>query len=334
MDSLTFLERLGKAKPLPVYAVTGDEDFLKRQVVAALKKLVLGDADESFCLSVYAGDKVDLAAVRDDLATLPFLGPRRLVIIENADPFVTAYRAALEKYVAQPSATGVLVLDVKSWPSNTRLAKLLGDAATITCKAPTAAKLAQWCVQWAQTQHGKQLSSSAAQLLVDLVGLEMGLLDQEISKLAVYAGNASRIDVRDVDTMVGRSREAETFKIFDAIGKGHAGEALAILDQLFDQGHDALKVLGAFSWQLRPLAQAARLCQQGLSIPAALARVGVPEWKARECEQQLRHLGSRRTDRLFEWLLEADLGMKGSSALPPRIQLERLIVRLARPRQN
>src|SRR5689334_11624689 len=123
MDSLTFLERAAKAKPQPVYVVTGEEDFLKRQVIAALKKLVVGDADDSFCLSAYAGDKLDFATVRDDLSTLPFLGPRRLVIVEAADPFVTQYRAALEKYVAQPAASGVLVLDVKSWPSTTRLAK-------------------------------------------------------------------------------------------------------------------------------------------------------------------------------------------------------------------
>jgi hypothetical protein len=36
-------------------------------------------------------------------------------------------------------------------------------------------------------------------------------------------------------------------------------------------------------------------------------------------------------DRLYDWLLEADLGMKGGSALPPRTLLERLVLRLALP---
>jgi DNA polymerase-3 subunit delta len=56
----------------------------------------------------------------------------------------------------------------------------------------------------------------------------------------------------------------------------------------------------------------------------------VPPFAARGCEQQLRHLGRRRLDRLYDWLLEVDLGLKGGSELPPRTLLERFVVRLAR----
>src|SRR5262249_13837502 len=42
MDSLAFLDNVTKAKPQPVYAVYGDEAFLKRRVLLALRALVLG----------------------------------------------------------------------------------------------------------------------------------------------------------------------------------------------------------------------------------------------------------------------------------------------------
>ena len=82
--------------------------------------------------------------------------------------------------------------------------------------------------------------------------------------------------------------------------------------------------------QLRRLAQAARWNQQGQPLARALDRAGVPPFAHRGCEQQLRHLGQRRADRLYDWLLETDLGLKGSSQLPPRILLERLVLQLAR----
>src|SRR5205823_4870376 len=145
MDSLAFLERGERNKPQPIYVLHGDEDFLKRQVLAVLKTVVLGAADDSFGLSTHAGDKVAFADVHDDLDTLPFLSPRRLVVVDNADPFVTRSRASMEKYVGQPSASGVLVLDVKSWAATTRLAKLVPDSMTITCKAPAAHRLPPWC---------------------------------------------------------------------------------------------------------------------------------------------------------------------------------------------
>jgi DNA polymerase-3 subunit delta len=329
MDSLNFLEHAGQLNPQPVYVLHGDEDFLKRQVLLALRSGILGEGDATFALSTHSGDKATFAAVRDELDTLPFLSPRRLILIENADPFVSRFRALLENYVAKPSPHGVLVLDVKTWPANTRLAKLLAGEATIVCKAP-ANKLPEWCIQQMKAVHGKQLSNPAARLLVDLAGSDLGQLDQELTKLAIYVGSASRVDVGDVDKLVGSSRAETTWKIFDAISTGNAGAALAILDRLLDQGEDALRILGAFSWQLRPLAQAARLSQQGLPLGRALEHAGVPPFKQREAEQQLRHLGRQRADRLFDWLLEADLGLKGSSQLSPRTLLERMVVQLAR----
>ena len=330
MDSLAFLERVGKAKPQPVYALHGDERFLKRRVLDALRALALG-ADDAFGPSVFAGDRAVYSAVAGELATLPFLSPRRLVVVEDADAFVTRERPKLEKYVAAPSATGVLVLDVQSWPANTKLAKLLPDEATIVCKAPAESRLPAWCVQWCSTRHGKQLTAAAAALLVDLVGAEMGRLDQEMEKLAVYVGDAKRVGEEDVDALVGAGRAENTWKVFDLIGDGKAGEALALVDRLFEQGEDPFRLLGAFSMQLRRLAQAARLTAQGTPLPAALEQVGVLPFARAGAEKQMRWLGRRRLNRLYEWLLQTDLGLKGMSQLPPRTLLERLVVLLARP---
>jgi DNA polymerase-3 subunit delta len=328
MDSLAFLAKPPKGQPLPIYVLAGDEDFLKRQAGAVLRDWVLGGED-AFGLSEYPGDEADFARIRDELQTLPFLGPRRLIVINNADPFVSAFRPQLEKYTAQPAATGVLLLEVKTWPATTRLAKLLAET-TIVCKAPVAARLPAWCAEWAKARHAKALTAGAAQMLVDLVGGDMGQLDQELAKLAVYVGTAARIDVAEVEKLVGRSQTSSAFKVFDALGAGRTGEALTILDQLFVEGEDPFRILGAFSLQLRRLAQAARLATQGVPLSEAFDRAGVPAWPAarQSCEQQLRRLGRRRAARIFDWLLEVDLGLKGSSQLPPRTLLERLIVRM------
>ncbi|HYT92048.1 MAG TPA: DNA polymerase III subunit delta [Gemmataceae bacterium] len=330
MDSLSFLDSPPSGKPRRLYILHGDEDFLKRRVLQAIKERVLGPDGDSFGLSTNAGDKAAFAAVYDELQTVPFFGPRRLVIVENADPFITRYRDLLEKVIGDLPETGVLVLEVKSWPSNTRLYKMVDAASAIGCKAPPAYKLPPWCVQWAASQYGKKLAADGAALLVDLIGADMGQLDQELLKLAVYVGNKGRIDTADVDQLVGRSRTENTFKIFDAIGQGNAREALGMLDRLFAQGEEPMRILAAFSMQLRRLAQAARLYGQGRPLAVALEEAGVAAFAAKGCEQQMRHLGRRRLERLYDWLLEVDQGVKGGSQLPPRTLLERLVVRLAR----
>ncbi len=332
MDALTFLEKSAKSKPQPVYVLPGDEAFLKRQVLLALDALLLGDADADFASTVLAGITAEWSAVRADLDTLPFLSSCRVVVIDQADPFVTKYRANLEKYVAAPAKAGVLILDVKTWPANTKLAKLVPDAATIVCKSPATQAVTKWATRWAKDRHDKKLDADAAEWLVELVGPEMGLLDQEIAKLAVYVGDRPAVVREDVDQIVGRSRAAETFKVFDAIGAGRPAEAIAILERLMEQGEAPLAVLGAFSWQLRRLVQAARLHRAGRPLPAAIAEAGFPPFARDRVETQLRHLGRRRLDHIYDWLIEADLAMKSTAALPERMVLERLVVQLARPR--
>jgi DNA polymerase-3 subunit delta len=331
MDALTFIDKPPDAKKLaPVYVLHGDEDFLKRQVLAVLRKAVFGSEENEFGFSTQPGDKAEFATVRSELETVPFLSPRRLVVIDAADPFVSQYRSALEKYVSKPAESGILVLEVKSWPSNTKLYKMAPSAGSIACQAPEPYRLVDWCVKWSATQNGKQLSQSAARLLVDLVGAEMGILDQELAKLAIYVGAKTKIETEDVDCLVGSCREQNTWKVFEAIGGGRAEEALTMMDRLFEQGQDPLAVLGAFSWQLRGLAKAGRLSQQGVPLPRAIERAGFKPFKRHEVEQQLRHLGRRRLSRLYEWLLEANSGLKGGSQLPGRTILERLVVQLSR----
>ena len=142
--------------------VVGDEDFLKARCREAIQKLVLGDADPEFALAVYPGDKLDLSVVRNDLETLPFLSPARLVVVEAADTFVTAHREALERYVAKPSSIGVLVLEVKTFPETTKLAKALPDGAKLVCKAPTADRLKGWCAAWCKSEYQKAIAGDAA----------------------------------------------------------------------------------------------------------------------------------------------------------------------------
>ena len=303
---------------------------------AAIIRRQLGDSDPDFAVSIIPGDKTDFTTIRNDLDTVPFLATTRIVVVEQADSFVTANRSALEQYVLAPSKVGILILDVKSFPETTKLAKALPTAAKVQCKAPAIGKLPEWCRSWAESQHRKKLMPDAAELLVDRVGSGMGLLDSELNKLAITIGTETEIRAEHVDKLVSQTRAADAFKIMDAIGAGQPAVALSILARLFEQGEDPLAILGPLGYQLRKLATVGRLISQGESLGPAMDQAGVPKWpQARQgFEKQVRHLGRRRLNQLGEWLVEINLGLKGGSPLPPRLQMERLIVQLARPRDN
>lgn len=328
MEALPFLQN-AKAKLGPLYVVHGDEPFLKRHVIRMIRQRALGDNADEQSVSTYVGEKATFAEVFDDLDTVPFFDPKRVVLVENADKFISEYRSELETKLTHLPTTGVLILDVKTWASNTRLAKMIDNAATVVCKAPSSQYIARWCSDWCAAQYQKQLPVPAANLLVDHVGAEMGLLDQEMLKLSIYVGVRAKIEAEDVDKLVGNNRAADVFKTFDAIASGNIKGAMAILERLFDQGEEPMRMMGAFAFQLRRLAIATRLTTHGQSVGAALAQAGVQPYFVAGAEKMMRHLGRRRLDRLYDWLLQMNMDLRGGNPLPSRTLFERFLLKLA-----
>jgi len=353
VDALEFLSNPDKYPPANVCAVFGDDAFLKGEVLAAIRRQLLGGADGEFGLSVFAGREVELRDVRDALDSVSLFGDgQRLVIIEDADTFVSDHRPELEEYVAsrcrEPSDTrfgsarrtnvSVLVLDVKTWPSNTRLAKAVATSGmAIKCDAPTDRQAKSWLTQRAKAVHDVRLEAAAADALLELVPPELGILVQEVAKLALVAGPDRLINVKLVQENVGGWRTRVTWDMIDAAADGRAADALGQLDRLIASGEKPFGLLPQMASSLRrfptavQLIEAAEKNRQRLPPREALAQAGVIPFKLGNAERQLRQIGRQRAKQLTQWLLAADLAMKGhnSSDERARMEIERLIIRLS-----
>ncbi|HLA83816.1 MAG TPA: DNA polymerase III subunit delta [Thermoguttaceae bacterium] len=337
LDALDYLAQPGKHPAPAVCVVFGDEPFLARQVVTSLRAEVLGEEDAEFSLTTFEGRAIELRDVLDELATRAmFGGSRRLVVVEEADPFVTRYRAELEDYVAAPGPGGILVLLLKTFPANTRLYKAAAASGlVINAAAPPTAKLARWIVAWAKQAHQAKITSAAADMLVDLVGPELGLLNQELAKMALSVGPGGQITPDTVTQMVGTWRAKTTWDMLDAALDGKTPEALAQLDRLLLSGEVPISILGQISASLRRLAAATRIvlkteaAGRRPALGPALQQAGVKPFVLEKTQRQLRQLGRHRGARMYRALLQADLDLKGASPLPPRLVLERLILWLS-----
>jgi DNA polymerase III subunit delta len=336
-SAIDYLARQAKYPARPVCAAFGNDAFLRRQTILALREAVLGGGDADFSLTTFDGGDTLWCDVHETLSTVAmFGGGKRLAVVDDADDFVSRYRQQLEDYVARPSRSGVLVLDLDSMPSNTRLYKAIAaDGLLIDCAAPTAARLTKWLVDWAKQRHGVTLAPAAADLMVESVGPELGLLDQELAKLALSAGEERRISPELVQKLAGGWRAKTTWDMLDAALDGKPKEAIEQLDRLLASGEQPIGLLGQIATSLRRLAAATRLVLQAeaarrkVNLRGALEQAGVRSFVLQKAERQLRLLGRRRGMQLYRWLLQADLDLKGGSRLPPRVILERLIVRLA-----
>ena len=339
LHALDYLKKIDRHPAAPVCVVFGDELFLKREVIAQLERSVLGEGDGEFSRTVVAGRQAEPREVFDALGTVAlFGGNQRLVEIDDADDFVTRSRAALEDYVARPHSSGVLLLDVKSWPSNTRLYKRLADTGlVIDCTRPTDARILKWLGERAQKQHAAVLDPVAAEVLIESVEPDLGLLDGELAKLALLAGPGETISLELVHSAVGGWRTQSTWNLIDTATEGNARAALEQLHRLLAAGENPIALLGQIASTLRRFAATTSLVEEAertgrrVSLAVALEQAGFRKFVIGKAERQLKQLGRQRGARLSRWLLDADLALKGASSAPARARLvlEALIVRLS-----
>jgi DNA polymerase-3 subunit delta len=325
------LEFLADNSPFPAVAVVamyGAERYFRPEVLRRIPGA--GGEEAELSLTRVVGEQADLKTVMTDLRTVSMFGDRRVLLIEDADPFVSAHRAALEKYAAQPAKGSLLILDVKAWKKTERLYKLVEQhGLNIECGELKGAELIRWMQQTAKQEYGKVLDREHASLIVAMAGDGLSMLKQEIAKLAALAGDTPTITREDIIAAVGGWRTETTWVMLDALRDGQPGKALENLQKLYRAGESPAKILGGVVYTFRKLAEATELARQGEKLSVALGRAGIFSNAVGASEAYLKRLGFERASRILALLMEADTEIKGGSRTDPQLLLERLFVRLA-----
>lgn len=172
----------------------GTDPFLRSQ---ALTKLLQQTKVADHAIRKRDGDQTTWRDIHDDLATRSLFdeaGPR-FTIIRSADSFVTKNRAALERWAESSVVNATLVLELDSFPGNTKLYKLIQKQGTLVqCSVPIKKgsrdtpddkAIQKWLIQWGKSHHSVTLSVKQANVMVDRIGAVFGLIDTELAKIAL-----------------------------------------------------------------------------------------------------------------------------------------------------
>lgn len=308
----------------PICAIFGKSTYLRREALDRIIRRELDGGDPALDLQRVDGAQSEASAILDDVRTFSLLGGRRVVVVESADAFVTKFRAVLERFAANPSEAGCLVLVCNNFDGRTKLFKAVKKVGEVVeCKPLQGRPLTQWIISRAKDPHGKRMGAAAAARLQEQAGSGQEGLDQEISKLSLYVGGRMEITPADVDAVVGHYREQTVFAVMDAVSEGNARTALQEWHQVLATDRAAGgRAVGGLAWGVRRMLGARRRFDAGES-PHALARSfwTDPDIMARRLEHRT---AAQREDQLLG-LLDADLRTKtGASTFDSAV--ERFIV--------
>ena len=265
-----------------VYLFDG-ADVLKREML--LERLIkrIGSPDElSMNSAILAAKDVKTPArLLDALNTMPFGSRYRLVVIQDAEQLDKAVQAALVDYLGRPSDTTVLVLTSDKLPINTRLFKAIKErfaASIIDCSQKKRYELPQLIRNIAKSE-GVDISTTAANLMLDRLGTDTVLLNNETRKLAaiVRALGKKSISDKDVGEYVMLRTEPKHWDLTNALALKDLPLCLKYVDSM-----KSFTAVGLFSFcvaRIREILSAKVIRARGQSVAKALNK---QDWQIKE----------------------------------------------------
>jgi len=313
----------------PVYVIVSEDKSLLSAECERLIEKLLTPAERMTGLFTADPKQISVTEVLDELRTLPFLAQKRVVVIRDADKFISDNRQQLERYFDNPCRTAALILTVGKWPPNTKLAKKLPEyGKLIAVTEPKGRQLQKRLIQYASDAHNKQLSRDAAQLIIELAGEKLARLYTEIDKLAIFSEGQKEITLEHIESLIGRNRLFNAFEVIDSCLAGNSQQAVSRLREMFTADSSAeYKVVGAFAYHVRRMFSAKVLLQRGLRTDEVARQMWIRS-NSQAFFEQIQKLTLEQIGSLLQLLARIDYKIK-TGKTKANIAIEQLVLSLA-----
>ncbi len=325
------------SKPPPAfYVFHGDDIFSIEEAVAAMRAQMGDPATAELNTAAFDGRTAVLADVFNAACALPFLGDKRLVIVDGWLSWLSRPGAGksgqeqLDRIAAQlPDLPGWARLvfvekeTLKEGHPVLQLARSDPRGFVRTFRVPQNPRA--WLAARA-AHYGAAIEPGAVEALIAALENNLVAMDNELFKLAAYVGEGRAIRPQDVAALTPYLPEESVFAMVDALGRRDGRTAVRLLRR--QARADQSGGLGLFAMivrQFRLLIQAREHLEQGSGRGAALAKaLGVQTFVAQKLETQSRNFSLPDLETTYHHLLDIDRRIK-TGQIDPLLALETFI---------
>jgi len=314
----------------------GEDEYSSSEVLAKIRASAGPPEVRDPNTTVFEGRSFKLTDVIGAAQVVPFMADRRVVIVNGVlermqkrdKSLGDEWRNLADSLSELPATTELVFVEQVSLRDNGLALKSVGPSARIQeFRRKRRAELEAW-VRDRFVQYGASPTRDAVARIAWLAGSDTRLLDQEIKKLALYAGD-QEVTQQDVDLMVTDAREASIFAAVDAVLERRPAVAMRLLYSLLSGGSSVQSVLSMLARQVRLLILTIELRQQGVYPDELGKRIGLTNQYA--LDKTLRQSENFDTDHLaniLRRLLAADLAIK-QGEMDERLAIEILVGELS-----
>jgi len=134
---------------------------------------------------------------------------------------------------------------------------------------------------------GFRLDPAAGRMLVDRMGANPQRLQNELERLALWAGQAGEVTAADLDAMIADTSEAVVWALSDALIERDAAGALRIAERLIAQGENVTGLIYGLASRLRKACTAAAMLEEGKPPKQVESSLGMHPYAAKQLVRRL-----------------------------------------------
>jgi DNA polymerase-3 subunit delta len=314
-----------------LYIFHGPDDFTRAAKIDELKAELGDPTTADLNTTTLEGQGLRLSDIRHHADAMPFLAPKRLVILTNYVASLGNKRKELEAFIAYVAhlapTTDLVLVEQEVLERRHPLLKVAGEGGVVHFAGLDKNNVQAWLIKRAQALGGS-IEANAANLLGRLVGPELRTLNNELEKLTLYTKGQRPIKTADVELLVPYTEEAERFGMSNAIGQRNAKKAYDQLHKELDEGKNPLAILAGIAGQIRSLIEVKDMAERRMS-PADMAQAKGwrSDYAAKMRLREAAHFSMERLEEVMELLLEFDRAIK-TGRIDSLVALDLLIARL------
>lgn len=295
--------KLQNGAPLPqanLLVVYGEEDYYRQQIVTALPEALFQGVDSADRAITSFDKDTDLNELASVINTYPFFSGQSLIVLK--DEKLLAAKAESEARKQQLDKLADILSDIPDYctvlvsasklDKRTKLFKALKKTALMCeCASIKLNNLSQW-LDGQAAAYGARWSFDAVGKIIEYLQpvdkIPLKLLQQEIAKLVVYAGERREWTAEDVESIFSALPEASSFAIINALGKRNLPEVLMLLAAEKKKGTNVLPLCALITFKLRQMLQYLELSSRGFDYKGIVAELKLNPYVAKNLQREVR----------------------------------------------
>jgi DNA polymerase-3 subunit delta len=310
---LEVLPEIKKRKFKPLYYFFGEDSYNLTSVLSLLETsfgpILKSDFDKEI---IYSEDK-SISEILGYASSFPFGSEKKLIIVKEAEKLKD--KKPLKDYVDSPVEFTVLALfhngpitNLNSEPFKT----LYANGFLYEAKELKGKNLTSWLISEAE-EKGKTLSEANAQVLVDIVGENRNMLEDQLEKICIFLNQEKEISLESIQQVSSELKQFNIFDLQNAMGMKDKAKSLSVANNLIDNGAEPTFIITMLTRYFTGLAKITELRSKNVPDMEAARIVGTHPYFYPNYVKARNLYSDEKLVEVFRSLLKADVSVKTTS---------------------